>query len=131
MRFGNPLIQGGENYDPIFNQVLKAERPDIGLKRSNLLKHQGEFELRPRHLAKNLFTCFNEAKGRILVDNNVINTLETLKAEAAELGRKVDKMDDVMADIENTACSSTHFTIKSLHQTMNEAKDRLLAITRG
>ena len=34
------------------NQVLKAERPDIDQKRSDLLKLQGEFQLRLRHLEK-------------------------------------------------------------------------------
>merc|ERR1719481_1144735 len=107
------------------NQVLKAERPDIDQKRSDLLKLQGEFQLRLRHLEKNLLTCLNEAKGRILDDDNVINTLETLKTEAAEVGKKVDETDQVMADIEHvsrqylplsSACSSIYFTIESLHQ---------------
>ena len=47
-------------------QVLKAERPDIDQKKSDLLKLQGEFQLRLRHLEKNLLTCLNEAKGRTL-----------------------------------------------------------------
>merc|ERR1711892_186227 len=107
------------------NQVLKAERPDIDQKRSDLLKLQGEFQLRLRHLEKNLLSCLNEAKGRILDDDNVINTLEVLKTEAADVGRKVDETDQVMADIENTskqylplsaACSHIYFTIESLHQ---------------
>merc|ERR1719394_1933518 len=107
------------------NQVLKAERPDIDQKRSDLLKLQGEFQLRLRHLEKNLLSCLNEAKGRILDDDNVINNLEVLKTEAAEVGRKVDETDQVMADIENTskqylplssACSHIYFTIEGLHQ---------------
>merc|ERR1719495_1400349 len=107
------------------NQVLKAERPDIDQKRSDLLKLQGEFQLRLRHLEKNLLSCLNEAKGRILDDDNVINNLEVLKTEAAEVGRKVDETDQVMADIENTskqylplssACSYIYFTIEGLHQ---------------
>ena len=36
------------------NQVLKAERPDIDQKRSDLLKLQGEFQLWLRHLEKDL-----------------------------------------------------------------------------
>ena len=46
-------------------------------------------------LEKNLLSCLNEAKGRILDDDNVINTLEILKGEAAEVGRKVDETDQV------------------------------------
>ena len=107
------------------NQVLKAERPDIDQKRSDLLKLQGEFQLRLRHLEKNLLSCLNEAKGRILDDDNVINTLEILKKEAADVGRKVDETDQVMTEIDNTsrqyhplsaACSHIYFTIESLHQ---------------
>merc|ERR1719204_2345191 len=36
------------------NQVLKAERPDVDQKRSDLLKLQGEFKLRLRQLEKSL-----------------------------------------------------------------------------
>ena len=107
------------------NQVLKAERPDIDRKRSDLLKLQGEFQLRLRHLEKNLLQCLNEAKGRILDDNTVITTLETLKKEAAEVSKKVDETEEVMVEIEKTsrmysplssASSSIYFTIDSLHQ---------------
>ena len=72
-----------------------------------------------------MLSCLNEAKGRILDNDNVINTLETLKTEAAEVGRKVDETNQLVADIENTyrqylsmssACSSIYFTIELLHQ---------------
>ncbi len=107
------------------NQVLKAERPDIDQKRSDLLKLQGEFQLRLRHLEKNLLQVLNEVKGRILDDDTVISTLETLKKEAAEVSKKVDETDEIMKEIEatsaqymplSTACSSIYFTIDNLHQ---------------
>ena len=107
------------------NQVLKAERPDIDQKRSDLLKLQGEFQLRLRHLEKNLLQCLNEVKGRILDDNTVISTLETLKKEAAEVSREASETDEIMKEIETTsqqymplasACSSIYFTIDNLHQ---------------
>ena len=105
--------------------MLKAERPDIDQKRSDLLKLQGEFQLRLRHLEKDLLQCLNEAKGRILDDDTVITTLETLKKEAAEVSKKVDETEEVMVEIEKTskqylplsvACSSIYFTIDNLHQ---------------
>lgn len=104
---------------------MKSERPDIDQKRSDLLKLQGEFQLRLRHLEKDLLQCLNEAKGRILDDNTVITTLETLKQEAAEVSRKVDETEEVMVEIEKTsrmysplsvASSSIYFTMDSLHQ---------------
>ncbi|EPY87752.1 dynein, cytoplasmic, heavy polypeptide 1-like protein [Camelus ferus] len=42
------------------NEVLKAERPDVDEKRSDLLKLQGEFQLRLRQLEKSLLQALNE-----------------------------------------------------------------------
>jgi dynein heavy chain 1 len=67
----------------------------------------------------------NEAKGRILDDDTVISTLETLKREAAEVSKKAEETESIMAEIETTsqqymplatACSSIYFTIDNLHQ---------------
>jgi dynein heavy chain 1, cytosolic len=107
------------------NQVLKAERPDIDEKRSDLLKLQGEFHLRLRQLEKSLLQALNDAKGKILDDDSVITTLETLKREAAEIGQKVEETDKVIAEIETVsqqylplsqACSNIYFTMDSLNQ---------------
>ena len=65
------------------------------------------------------------SRGRILDDDDAINTLEVLKTEAADVGRKVGETDQVMADIENTskqylslsaARSHIYFAFESLHQ---------------
>ncbi|KAK3912297.1 Dynein heavy chain, cytoplasmic [Frankliniella fusca] len=107
------------------NQVLKAERPDIDKKRSDLLKLQGEFHLRLRQLEKSLLQALNDAKGKILDDDSVITTLETLKHEAAEISQKVEETDKVIAEIETVsqqymplsqACSNIYFTMDSLNQ---------------
>ena len=107
------------------NQVLKAERPDVDQKRSDLLKLQGEFALRLRQLEKSLLAALNSAKGQILDDDSVISTLETLKSEAAEVARKAAETDVVMAEVEavsqlytplSSACSSIYFTLEQLNQ---------------
>ncbi|OCT64951.1 cytoplasmic dynein 1 heavy chain 1 isoform X1 [Xenopus laevis] len=107
------------------NEVLKAERPDVDEKRSDLLKLQGEFQLRLRQLEKSLLQALNEVKGRILDDDTIITTLENLKKEAAEVTRKVEETDLVMQEVENvsrqylplsSACSSIYFTMESLKQ---------------
>ncbi|KAJ7386556.1 Cytoplasmic dynein 1 heavy chain 1 [Desmophyllum pertusum] len=106
------------------NQVLKAERPDVDKKRSDLLKLQGEFHLRLRYLEKSLLQALNDAKGRILDDDRIIATLEKLKEEAAEITRKVEETDVVMAEIEAVSdqygalshyCSSIYFTMEGLN----------------
>ncbi|EDO28787.1 predicted protein, partial [Nematostella vectensis] len=106
------------------NQVLKAERPDVDEKRSDLLKLQGEFHLRLRHLEKSLLQALNEAKGKILDDDRIIATLEKLKKEAAEITRKVEETDVIMAEVETVSeqyralshyCSSLYFTMEALN----------------
>jgi len=42
----------------------------------------------------------NDAKGKILDDDSVIATLETLKHEAAEISKKVEETDKVIGEIE-------------------------------
>jgi dynein heavy chain 1, cytosolic len=49
----------------------------------------GEFHLRLRQLEKSLLQALNDAKGKILDDDSVIATLETLKKEADDIGLKV------------------------------------------
>lgn len=107
------------------NQVLKAERPDVDAKRSDLLKLQGEFLLRLRQLEKSLLTSLNEVKGRILDDDSIITHLETLKHEAEEIAKRVEETDATMAEVESTSqqyiplaqsCSSIYFTLESLNQ---------------
>ncbi len=58
------------------NRVLKAERPDVDQKRSDLLKLQGEFLLRLRHLEQSLLQALNEVKGRILDDDRYCGSVK-------------------------------------------------------
>ncbi|CED84986.1 dynein heavy chain cytosolic [Phaffia rhodozyma] len=105
------------------DKVLKVERPDTDRKRSDLIKLQGEFRLRLRHLEKSLLTALNESSGNILDDDKVIDTLETLKNEAAEVTTKVEETDVVMKAVEEVtseylplarSCSSIYFVLENL-----------------
>ncbi|TFK76697.1 dynein heavy chain protein 1 [Pluteus cervinus] len=106
------------------DQVLKVERPDTERKRTDLMKVQGEFKLRLRTLEKLLLQALNESTGNILDDDKVIDTLETLKREAAEITRKVEETDIVMKEVEQVtaeylplaqACSSVFFVLEQLN----------------
>jgi dynein heavy chain 1 len=107
------------------HQVLKCERPDVEEKRLDLLKAQGEFQQRLRHLEKDLLGSLNESKGKILDDDSVISRLEKLKQEASEISRKVAETDQVMKEVDTVinqylplsqSCSSIYFTMESLNQ---------------
>lgn len=106
------------------DQVLKVERPDTERKRTDLMKVQGEFRLRLRTLEKLLLQALNESTGNILDDDKVIDTLETLKREAAVITRKVEETDVVMKEVEQVtaeylplaqACSSVFFILEQLN----------------
>ncbi|KAK4688349.1 dynein cytoplasmic 1 heavy chain, partial [Tremellales sp. Uapishka_1] len=105
------------------DKVLKVERPEIDQKRNDLMKLQGEFRLRLRHLERSLLQALNESSGSILDDDKVIETLEVLKSEAADVTRKVEDTDIVMREVEEVtaeylplaqACSGIFFTLEQL-----------------
>ncbi|KAH7328045.1 dynein heavy chain, N-terminal region 1-domain-containing protein [Stachybotrys elegans] len=106
------------------NDVLKSERPDVDERRSNLIKLQGEFKVHLRQLEKQLLQALNESRGNILDDDNVIETLETLKTEAAEISDKMRNTEGVMAEVEEItqqysviarSCSAVFAVLEQLH----------------
>ncbi|KAK3491873.1 cytoplasmic dynein heavy chain [Neurospora crassa] len=106
------------------NEVLKSERPDVDERRSNLIKLQGEFKVHLRQLEKKLLQALNESRGNILDDDHVIETLETLKTEAAEISAKMSNTEGVMAEVEQItlqyniiarSCSAVFAVLEQLH----------------
>jgi len=106
------------------NEVLKSERPDVDQRRSNLVKMQGEFNTHLRGLEKRLLQALNESRGNILDDDVVIETLETLKKEAAEISKKMSETEGVMAEVETItlqygtiarACSAVFAVLEQLY----------------
>ncbi|KAL1605495.1 dynein heavy chain [Nothophoma quercina] len=106
------------------NEVLKSERPDVDERRSNLIKMQGEFAVHLRQLEKRLLQALNESRGNILDDDNVIETLETLKKEAKDISDKVSETAGVMTEVENItkeytvvarSCSAIFAVLEQLH----------------
>ena len=106
------------------NEVLKFERPDVDERRTNLVKLQGEFKIHLRQLEKRLLQALNESRGNILDDDNVIETLETLKKEAGEISKKMEETEGVMTEVENVTeqysiiakcCSAVFSVLEQLH----------------
>ena len=106
------------------NDVLKSERPDVDERRSNLIKLQGEFKIHLRQLEKRLLQALNDSRGNILDDDNVIETLETLKNEAAEISAKMSNTEGVMGEVDAItqqysviakSCSAVYAVLERLH----------------
>ena len=122
--FVNFTMTRGSLQSQSLDQVLKVERPDTERKRTDLMKVQGEFRLRLRTLEKLLLQALNESTGNILDDDKVIDTLETLKREAAVITRKVEETDVTMKEVEQVtaeylplaqACSAIFFILEQLN----------------
>ncbi|KAI5289468.1 hypothetical protein KEM54_003805 [Ascosphaera aggregata] len=106
------------------NDVLKFERPDVDERRTNLIKLQGEFKVHLRQLEKRLLQALNASRGNILDDDNVIETLETLKKEAGEISNKMLETEGVMAEVEDVtlqydiiarSCSAVFAVLEQIH----------------
>lgn len=82
------------------NQVLRAERPDVEEKRLQLIQLQSEYKVHLRQLESQLLQALNESEGNILDNEKIIDTLEKLKVEAAEISAKVEETDNVMTTID-------------------------------
>ncbi|CAG8531180.1 10166_t:CDS:10, partial [Acaulospora colombiana] len=122
--FVNFTVTRGSLQSQCLNHVLKVERPDTDKKRTDLIKLQGEFKLKLRHLEKALLQALNESKGNILDDTKVLDTLETLKKEAADVTRQVEETDSIMQEVEQVtaqytplaqACSSVFFVMEQMN----------------
>ncbi|KAF2396617.1 cytoplasmic dynein-like protein 1 heavy chain 1 [Trichodelitschia bisporula] len=107
------------------NEVLKSERPDVDERRSNVIKMQGEFSVHLRRLEKQLLQALNESRGNILDDDNVLQTLEKLKTEAAIITAKAAETEGVWAEVENItlqykvvarSCAAIFAVLEQLHR---------------
>ena len=106
------------------NDVLKSERPEVDQRRSDLIKIQGEFNVHLRGLEKNLLQALNESKGNILDDDVVIQRLEHLKTEAAEISRRMAETQGVSEEVKTISrqysniarsCSAVFSILDQLH----------------
>ena len=85
---------------------------------------QGEFKVHLRQLEKRLLQALNESRGNILDDDNVIETLETLKKEAADISKKMTETEGVMSEVDSVtqqysiiarSCSAVFAVLEQLH----------------
>jgi dynein heavy chain 1, cytosolic len=120
--FINFTVTSGSLQSQCLNKFLLNERPDIEIKRRDLLRMQGEFQLRLHTLEKSLLDALNKSTGSILEDEEVLRTLEILKREANDISLKAAETDNVLVEVESVTslyeplaelCSSIYFCVES------------------
>ncbi|KAM6202712.1 dynein axonemal heavy chain 11 isoform 2-T2 [Rhynchocyon petersi] len=70
-------------------EVVSMERPDLEKLKLTLTKHQNDFKIELKHLEDDLLLRLSAAEGSFLDDTQLVERLETTKATAAEIERKV------------------------------------------
>ena len=105
--------------------LLKAERPDIDRRRTDVLRLQGEQSAKLRELQDSLLNEISAVQGAILDDDRVINSLETIKAEAAELNKEVAKTGHILDEVREvsgtytalaSAMAAVYFSLEGLSE---------------
>jgi dynein heavy chain 1, cytosolic len=92
-------------------KILQAERPDVDRRRIELQRLQSEQSAKLRELEELLLNKISAVQGAILDDDSLVNTLETIKAEAGDLNREALSTAHVMDEIR--AVSATYEPLAS------------------
>lgn len=81
--------------------IVKAEKPEIETQRSNLLKLQGEQNVKLRQLEEQMLEKISACEGSILDDDRVVDGMEVLMKEGTLVEEQISKSEQVMASVEN------------------------------
>lgn len=87
----------------VLSTILKSERPDVDAKRTEVIRLQGEQQVKLRDLEDQLLNKISAIQGAILDDDSIINTLETIKREASDLNREVAKTEQLLVELKTIA----------------------------
>lgn len=103
--------------------ILRAERPDVDRRRNEVQKLMSEQSVKLRALEEMLLNKISAVQGAILDDDSVINALETIKSEAADLNQEAQSTELVMQEVKGIsavyeplagAIASVYFSMERL-----------------
>ena len=95
----NFTVTPGSLESQAMSKILQAERPDVDRKRIELQRLQSEQSAKLRELEELLLSKISAVQGAILDDDSLVNTLETIKAEAGDLNKEAMSTAHVMGEI--------------------------------
>merc|ERR1719233_2639554 len=108
------------------NKILKVEAPEIEQKRMEQLQLQGEYKVKLRKFEDELLDSLTKATGGNILENlAILNTLEVVKKNAAQMQKKADETEEVLMEIQETseqftpfskACSKIYFSLETMPQ---------------
>jgi len=82
------------------SRILQCEKPEVEEQRINLLKLQGEQNVKLRELEELMLAKISAVEGSILDDDRVVEGMEVLMKEGAQVEEQIAKSADIMAEVE-------------------------------
>ena len=84
------------------SRILECERPEIEQQRSDILKLLGEQNVKLRNLEEQMLREISTVEGSILDDDRVVEGMERLMTEGAQVEEKIAKSGEVMGEVERS-----------------------------
>jgi dynein heavy chain 1, cytosolic len=82
------------------SRIVKEEKPDLESQRSNLLKLQGEQNVKLRELEDQMLSSISAVEGSILDDDRVVSGMEILMKEGALVEEQISNSAEVMKQVQ-------------------------------
>eukprot|EP00920_Eleutheroschizon_duboscqi_P033547 GHVT01080713.1.p1 GENE.GHVT01080713.1~~GHVT01080713.1.p1 ORF type:complete len:1048 (-),score=57.55 GHVT01080713.1:3339-6482(-) len=86
--------------DQLLNAVVAVERPDLEKQRKDLIQRMSQDKQVLKHLEGTLLAELAQAKGSLLENDDIIETLRNAKARATELSKSLQEADHTSVEIE-------------------------------
>ena len=84
------------------SRILECEKPEIEQQRSDILKLLGEQNVKLRNLEEQMLREISTVEGSILDDDRVVEGMERLMTEGAQVEEKIAKSGEVMGEVERS-----------------------------
>mmetsp|Transcript_28347 Transcript_28347/g.57801 ORF Transcript_28347/g.57801 Transcript_28347/m.57801 type:complete len:2891 (+) Transcript_28347:3-8675(+) len=82
------------------SRILKCEKPEIEKQRNDILKLQGEQNVKLRQLEEQMLKEISAVEGSILDDDRVVEGMERLMKEGAQVEEQIAKSAEIMSEVE-------------------------------
>jgi dynein heavy chain 1, cytosolic len=83
------------------SRIVKSEKPELETQRSNLLKIQGEQNVKLRELEDQMLAKISAVEGSILDDDRVVDGMEVLMKEGGQVEEQISKSAEVMMQVQS------------------------------
>ena len=82
------------------SRIMQEEKPEVEKRRRDLLKLQGEQNVKLRELEEKMLNTISAVEGSILDDDRVVTGMETLMTEGVQVEEQIAKSADVMKEVQ-------------------------------